>query len=390
MTSPFVRLHGYKVRIQGRNGQGATAPEVGTHIYLDAPGGALEFNEYVVRHDGTDAYTDPPLRIDSRHAYWSVYGPSALAPGSTFGPVAGFGYPLLARFQDDHGDPVLVLPGPYDLHVRGFNASRSSDHPLQSHLDGARDFYANLHIDVQTEILAMPAGWSPGTLDVRDATTHQVSTVLAGWSLAEFGVPPGEQFGPHAIWQDERVDQYGMRMSLTEATLPAQPSFGVAPFTTAADAGKNLILAIFVNDFINMGSAGGIAWPNLTLLPQSTVAQGRRFGASTTAMFFLCRDGHHSSNRAAHEIGHCLLADAGLGRAWLGQVSGARARVQALLGRLGLGDPRTVYASLDERLHSAATGNLMDPHGGTSPPPLTEIEVALMRAWFEFGGRTFL
>ncbi|MEP7119596.1 MAG: hypothetical protein ABJE95_01755 [Byssovorax sp.] len=390
MTSPFVRLHGYKVRVQGRNGQAATAPPVGTHIYLDAPGGALDFNEYVVRHDGADAYTDPPLRLDPRHAYWCVYGPDPLTPGSTFGPVTGFGYPLLARFQPDHGDSLLILPGPYDLRVRGFNASYSTDHSLQSHLDGARDFYADLHVDLHAEILAMPAGWSTGTIEVRDSTTHQTRTAPMGWSLVAFDPGPSEQFGTHAIWRDEIVDELGRPAPPTLATLPPQPNFGAAPYTTSADARTNLILAVYLNEFSGMGAAAGIAWPNLTLLPQATVAQGRRFGLSTTAMFFLRRDGHGATNRAAHEIGHCLLADAGLGRAWLGQVDGARARVQSLLGRLGLGDPRTVYASLEEHLHAATSGNLMDTHGGSSPPVLTEIEVALMRAWFEFGGRTFV
>lgn len=383
MTSPFVRLHGYKLRVQDRNGTGTSVPAVGTHVYLDAPGGTFQFNEYVVQHDGADAYTDPPLRIDERHAYWCVYGPDPLTPGTSFDRVAGFGYPLLARFQDDHGDPLLVLPGPYDLRVRAFNASTSLDSSVTSHFAGLTRLYADLHIDATAELVAMPAGWSTDMVEVLREDGSR-ATVPAGWSLIAFDAAEGESFGPKAIWHD------GTGMSAALDTLPPQPNFGAAPFTTPAEASANLMLMIYVNDFVNMGSAAGIAWPKLMQLPQASVDQGRRFDLSSTAMFIIRRRGMGALNRVGHETGHCLLADGGLGRDWIGTISGGRRRVERLLGRLGLGTGREVYAMLDEQLHGAATGNLMDRHGGSSPPALTEVQVALMRAWFELGNRTYI
>jgi len=88
----------------------------------------------------------------------------------------------------------------------------------------------------------------------------------------------------------------------------------------------------------------------------------------------------------AHEIGHCILEDAGLGHVLIDKYSNWKARVKSkLIKKLGFITKsdltekkleKTYREVLTRYVHTNALGNLMNPDGGTE---LLYTQVAVMR-----------
>lgn len=357
----LLRLDRVEVHVARANASGSDPAPEGLHVWLDLPGGAFEFNHFVVHRGHLEPATTDGAgsgQLDPRWAYWSVWSAGALAVGTTFEPIAGFGYPLPARITGRR----LVLPNTRPLAIHAYNltadATDASGRMAAAHAS-ARDYLVQLHIDATFTLHSLPAGTPlPLFLD------HGVGV----YNLSE--APP------------------------LEPLRPVNPDLGGAGFRPPGSL-ANTLACYWVEDFQNQGSAGGNSWPLLPL-NHATLTLGEVFRGPGCAYFFMR---HHRlpnvtmTNPLVHEVVHCLQHDPGLGRRTL-EANGMDGPVKSFLGRLLLEGPppagaaaaapgERLYAELFLALHAPPTpDNLMGTSGGVA---LLPWQVAVIRASPQIG-----
>src|SRR5262249_7257244 len=95
---------------------------------------------------------------------------------------------------------------------------------------------------------------------------------------------------------------------------------------------SNVIVVYWVNKINREGGAEGVALP-LLHLAKMKIDIGQTFRGPACASIFM---DFSSPSQLAHELGHCLLYDPGLGKDTIETVLNVKTEVVKLFGRLGV------------------------------------------------------
>lgn len=343
-------------------------PPDGLNVILSVPtssANALAFEQFVVRPGATLKFLDavsppatPTVSATARAPLWCAYSASAITGGTTFGKVAGFGFPLLARFRGN----TLVLPNFREVTLRYYNLSGVAHDPtlatdrITADLNAAKSFYNDLHIRLISVQGTVPKANTGPQILTLDTTNGQVIDIEKQGRI------------PYATPLDLGDASWGLPSDLT-----------------------HVVLAYWVDELINVGLALGMAITKRHLAGGQMANIGQRFTAAGAASLFV----QHKpsplavSNALAHEIGHCLLHEPGAGRNTIEGVFNEKAQVIAFLTRLGFeGKPAAqppgsrLYAKLPQKAHGMSGTNLMGPSGGST---LVDWQAAVFRASKQVG-----
>jgi len=313
-----------RVQLANASAGGSTVAPQGLHVYLDVPPrGQFRFQHFVIEHRNGAALLVPAdgsggtARFDADYSYWCLWSTQALSGvGSTWGEVAGFGYPLLARWERQSGGRFqLVLPNTRDVQMRMYNMTGQSDAAVAAFHANAVDFYQKLHVRL---VFSDPV----------------------------FSAPPSTHSGPWTLdfTPDVHLSENGQRIT---------PNFGDRQWSRGTNA--NTVMGIWVRNVLHAGLTHGLAVPVLPIVSRRTLTAGFRF--PSCAIVFL---EHNHAGAMKHELGHVLQADCGWGRDGV-TAAGRQSRVMQYLSGLKLEErsvrPRGshVFNRLFRRLHAPST-----------------------------------
>ncbi len=376
-----LQLNQITVRTTRPGATGDDPTPDGTHVLLDVPGGTFDFAHYEVRGGRLQvpASGHSPAVLDTQYRHFCAFGSSPLtAPANQqFQVIPGFGYPLPVRFRQR----TMILPNTRDIRVVWYNltaqthfvspgmtapeiqAAQAQQAHFDNHHDDAARFYRDLHIALDFVPQAAPSGLG-------------LPWVLRGGNALFRSAGPQTPFAP----------------------VSPQPDFSDNAWAPAGDR-IHTLACFWVEDFQGLGSANGIAWPFLRLLNAIFQRPSQQFRPARTAFLFMRRRSAGGSYHSlAHEIGHCLQSDCGVGKNGIQSTQGHEASVRAFLARLGVEGPAPpgtaqqpapapgarLWDELFATVHAPASlaGNLMGTSGGGA---LLPWQVAVMRASREVG-----
>lgn len=389
-----LQLNLVNVRLARSDRAGHDPAPVGTHVWLDIPGGRggldFVFQEFVVGVDLNDPAKrrlNPVggsgvahARIDQSETYWCVWSP----PGQTLtvpnqkqmlqvdkqknveiitplNRIPGFGWPLLATLN---GQMELVLPNFRKLIVREFNLSGMPRSPFTDNTrQGAIEVYKDLHVNIDFQQQTPRAGQS--NLFLFGPDDHRRSFKLADKDRSDLESLPAE-------------------------TLPLTESPYLDPNSDPIKHPNELksILLVWVNDFRLRMPAGFMSdlVPAVTCFKSLCSPANLRFallgGPNPCSVIF------HSAIRTsavslAHELGHCLWSDPGRGKNFSRNFSGSDrslygARLSIMLANLKLGlFLGDIFQLLEADEHSDRGDNLM--YSTATKAELTFLQVSIFR-----------
>lgn len=422
-------------RVQRRGDSGVEAVPDGTHVYLDYPGGPMQFRHFVVQGGRLRLadQRDHQVVHEASYAHFGVWSEDELdvavyPDAAPYAPVEGFGFPLPARFVGNR----IILPGTRTLRLRIVDASGSPSGPatIERHVTQARRYFEKLHITVEDhrEVLDLPEDWGlildrvgenfdrdrfAATLARDDTFTQaagedepaEIATAIdfvrqrPSFHRLVWNTP---RAAPLAIdttfgWNRlqrvvlERLQAYGL--SGTPPTRDPLSSFQREPWAPPRAERRNTIVVIYVEKCRGMAATAGVAWPFVSAF-DGIVENGQLWDHAPCPYVFLATDPVETAQNViqplTHEIAHCLLGDAGMSHRRLDLYEDeyqSRTKTQQLLGGLGIEtatDPgRVLYDRLvrprvmTTHVRSSTPRNLMQEGGGTA---LLPWQVAVMRA----------
>jgi hypothetical protein len=347
-------------------------PPDGLEVHLAQPGqGTLTWEKFTVKPGTPNKVLEPTsatptIKRGVKGPFWCVWSASSLSPGTSFDKVAGFGWPLLARFVKGS----LVLPNTREVTLLYFNLSGQkhdpnlATDPITADLNLAKKFYEDLHVRLVPTQGTVPAKMS-GTLNMnKDSSKSPAKLEIVKAGTATSGYSP----------------------------ITPIPDLGDSSWGLPSDL-AHTVIAYWVNEFTNtQAGVRGMAWP-LPQLTNNIITVGENWTHPNAAFIFLplVMSGAATQNRVAHEIGHVLLYEPGLGTTVIENQFKAKSTVMAFLAKLGLEGPTpgspagsTAYGNLPVDMHkyAASTGNLMGPAGGAN---LADWQVAVLRASKQVG-----
>ena len=382
-----LQLSKVNVRVAFPDKKGHGPADIGTHVWMDVPGGAkpseFKSQHFEVVKDSKDAAvrrlkpvssnTRATATIDHSETYWCLWSApgQALTVTDGFKKTQGFGWPLLAPHTSG-GD--LILPNTRSVIIREFNLSGGTTPDMASVRDLAKDFYTDLHIALQFDAQPTPTS---------DRRNKQIPSLFSDEGnprglrdVRALNTKPGSAFAPVVLALDE------------------------VPWVDR-DKRKKTILLIWIKNFAEFDPKAN-KWVD---------ADARGFAANTShigigmqyeyailgnlspfpSVVFIATASRGDNYILAHELGHALLAEPGWGRELIATptVENARKytdRVTKVLTDLRLGMPTDeVIKLLPAKEHEKETRNLMFAKGikdakGVSPrDQLTFLQVALIR-----------
>jgi len=366
------------------------------HVYLSRPDGGipgvsppipvpqggvktLKFAHYRVSADGSlvpnkGSKGIAPLPGSRATSYWCVYGTDAIA--SLEDPTANT--PKEAFFNQTDPLPLptqwqkqglnLVLPETRKCQVNVFNVTgdQSFDSAITKAQDDATKFYEKLKITFDFQ---------------RPTATNQNPWGLQSFNLDSPTRPPNPEHWITQFVQDpNNQGQLVAQIMSPKTNGGQQPDLSQAPW---APTGKALV-AFFIKDWAGSGLALGMSFPP-TPVTNVHLDIGQQFTLPQAGVIFMARMGDSYAHAFAHEIGHCLLYEPGLGKPYLIKSPGPgqpplQVPVTAFLtNKVGMA---TKYADIhDAPSHVSTqlygTSFLMCPRGGHD---LQSWEVAVIRA----------
>lgn len=317
-------------------------------------------NPNISRLKPAGAKPNTTAQIDVSETYWCVWSfGNALQVPNKFDRVPGFGWPIQALLNDKK---ELILPNNrimflHEMSLAGIDLLGNQDFPQEffDNRDFARKFYDELHIGLIFRVNAKPAS---------------VPDVFSGFHLKT-----NERFLHNAADINKNIN------TIPRVTL----SLNQPPLRPINDHDKT-VAVYCVKDFVG-DSAEGETVCRTRLSPVPVASGLTAIPVDCSTMFVTLKPGANAV--LAHEIGHALLAEPGMGKKWLdsrtpfspADLATYRGRLETMLDGLKLGMPvANVIQTLDDNEHSAHASNLMFAIGQTgSSNQLTFLQVAIMR-----------
>jgi|GEM_PF-5111967 hypothetical protein len=368
----ILKLKRLSVRLARANRSGTKRAPDGLYVYLDAPGDQskyatepFDFQEFQVKRGrlcATGASTQN-VPLDTSLGYWCVWSKTKMSAkkiSGSFKEITGFGYPLQVRFSRKK----LILPNWRRLRLRTFNLSgeRRSHQEITNQLRRAQEMFDKVHVKLEMKFRRPPR------------CRHPETRRRGKWPPTVFSTSN----------QETKFYAYGTKAKLK---LP-RPGTKRPWLHRSSWWRKRSIILLWV---AKMQGAKGIAAMVLPLSGQP-VAHWKKphnlklYPNRHSSIVVLPVLAGANSYGLAHEIGHCILEDAGLGHVLIDKYSNWKARVKSkLIKKLGFITKsdltekkleKTYREVLTRYVHTNALGNLMNPDGGTE---LLYTQVAVMR-----------
>ena len=385
MPPPQLRLTNVDVRVAKDGDPSRHDPaDVGTRVWLDVPDkkSQFTFQEFKVIADKRNKNKRRLVRpgqtgnataqIDRSLRYWCVWdkknGSVTSAP-SGFHQVQGFGFPLLAKLKGHQ----LILPNFCWLVMREFNLSGAKI--TASRIDVNRDRLLKLCelLHIRTYFNLQP---HPTLTNGKPCPTLQ----------ARLGNAPKGLFDTN----DPNTNLH----DLTPAP-PATPliDFNKSPWVPTKEKGRTIIV-VWVDRIETPLRSTGVTELVVRRAPKPVIGAIVKRPMKRSVIFIPVRGStqnnevkHAGSNAdLAHELGHCLLSDPGLGRNVIDPEPTWKARVIRMLHGLSLNrSGQDLYKRLPKTYHdNRSSKNLMSSRGPddttlTGRGLLHSLQVAIMR-----------
>jgi hypothetical protein len=376
------------------DGSTSTARQ-GLHVYLSPPAPANDelgftFTHFTIGANGAlqDAQQNPVSLARSTN-HWCYWASNALNDAEVnskkdstgdhrFTPVSNAfdlppfppsGDPPQATPRSGYALPTewsgnqLVLPGTKKLTVNVFDCFTRTDQGLtQRRLDQAVSYWKSLLIDVTVNRAGAPS------VSGKEATP---------WSIVLGKTPKG----------NAKVTLLG-----SDATTPLNFNFKKDPFQPKSDPSRTITMVVLDDFTVGKAKAFAMMTNPVTKIPFD-LNQNFKNPSKNAIIFFAVFDAKPAfaaANVLAHEMGHCLLHDVGLGTDVYS--SAQTTQVTDLLTDLGLGlqmswlIPKSHWTpSMTTSTPDVRASNLMRDDGGTF---LVPWQVAVVRAAHELTPRT--
>lgn len=367
-----LTLKRVSVRLAKPNGSGTKRAPERLYVYLDLPGdqskyatAPFDFQEYQVKKGRLCATgsSAKPTPLDTSLGYWCVWSETRMDAkkiSGSFKVIAGFGYPLQVSFRRGK----LILPNWRRLRLRTFNLSgeKRSHKEIKNQLKRAQEIFDKVHIKLEMKFSRPPRCRHPETRQRGKWPTTAFSTsstetkFYAHGTKAKLKLPlPGTKrpwLHRSSWWRKRSIVLLWLAniqgaQGITAMVLPlsGQPvAHWKKPHQLKLDPNRH---------------------SSIVVLPVLS-------GTNTYGL--------------AHEIGHCVLEDAGLGHIMIDKYQAWKSRVkEKLIAKLGFEtksklNPKRLEEIYKEVLtkyeHTNAPSNLMNSDGN---PELLYTQVAIMR-----------